>query len=128
MKNKIDIYKTRLTEKVEDSYIAHQERISGKIIGNQMCLNKLGYLEDLEEQGLLIKLPCKSGDKIYYIGYGYVIEAEVYAYDYWISDGFGIIANGDFENIGRLFFAFTQFGNNVFLTREEAEETLSKQN
>lgn len=31
------------------------------------CFNKLGEYEDLEEQGKLLKLPCKSGDKIYYI-------------------------------------------------------------
>lgn len=31
------------------------------------CFNKLGEYEELEEQGKLLKLPCKSGDKIYYI-------------------------------------------------------------
>ena len=50
LKEKINIYEERLTEKVEDSYIAKQERIKGNIVGNQMCLDKLGYIEDLERQ------------------------------------------------------------------------------
>jgi hypothetical protein len=29
------------------------------------CLNKLSEYEDLEEQGRLIKLPCKIGTKVY---------------------------------------------------------------
>ena len=40
---------SRLTEKVEEHYIARQDRVNGKIIGNQMCLDKLGEIEDLEE-------------------------------------------------------------------------------
>lgn len=40
----------RLTEKLEEHYITRYERVNGKIIGNQMCLDKLGELEDLEEQ------------------------------------------------------------------------------
>ena len=31
------------------------------------AMEKLAHLEDLEEQGLLLKLPCKIGDKIYII-------------------------------------------------------------
>ena len=44
----------RLTEKIDDHYIAKQRRLSnGKYAGNQMCLDKLGEPEDLEEHGLL---------------------------------------------------------------------------
>ena len=61
----------RLTEKINDGdrtrYIARQDRVNGKIIGNGMCLDKLGSLEDLEEKGLLIKLPCKVGGDVYWI-------------------------------------------------------------
>ena len=39
---------SRLTERVEEHYIARQDRVNG-IIGNQMCLDKLGEIEDLEE-------------------------------------------------------------------------------
>ena len=46
----------RLTEKNEEHYIARQDRLNGKIVGNQMCLDKLGEYENLEEQGLLLRL------------------------------------------------------------------------
>ncbi len=32
-----------------------------------LLIQKLGEYEDLEEQGLLIKLPCKVGDTVYYV-------------------------------------------------------------
>lgn len=34
----------------------------------QEVLEKLGEYEDLEEKGLLVKLPCKVGDKVYIVG------------------------------------------------------------
>lgn len=54
---------TRLTEKIEEHYIARQDRLNGKIIGNQMCLDKLGEYENLEEQGSLLRIP----DEAYFI-------------------------------------------------------------
>ena len=35
--------------------------------GHNACCNKLAEYEDLEEQGLLMKLRCKVGDKAYHI-------------------------------------------------------------
>ena len=32
-----------------------------------LLIEKLGKYEDLEEQGRLVKLPCKVGDDVYYI-------------------------------------------------------------
>lgn len=48
----------RLTKK---DYI-FQEKAQGKAI-----YNKLADYENLEEQGLLVRLPCKVGDKIYWV-------------------------------------------------------------
>lgn len=33
--------------------------------GHSKCCNKLAELEDLEERGLLVRLPCKAGDSLY---------------------------------------------------------------
>ncbi len=38
----------------------------GSVIYIGDVANKLAEYEDLEEQGLLLKLPCKVGDTIYY--------------------------------------------------------------
>lgn len=37
-------------------------------------LGKLAYYEDLEEQGRLLKLPCKLGDMLYYLLSGQIYE------------------------------------------------------
>lgn len=57
----------RLTERIEEHYIARQDRVNGKIIGNQQCLDKLGQLEDAEEQGLLLRLPVAVGETVFVI-------------------------------------------------------------
>ena len=49
----------RLTMKTEDGY----ERVS-IWTKNQQLIDKLAYYEDLEEQGRLVKLPCKD---VYFI-------------------------------------------------------------
>ena len=49
--------------------------IKGEAIGNSSVadigdiLEKLAEYEDLEEQGLLLRLPCKVGDTIYEVSY-----------------------------------------------------------
>lgn len=125
----------RLTERIEEHYIERQERLNGKIVGKQMCLDKLGEYEDLEEQGLLLRLPCKVGDTIWDNDYGkpcaYTITgfsfgiAEDYIYDsvsskevvYYYSNYSGSITGS---------FAVSEIGKTVFLTREEAEQKLKE--
>lgn len=57
----VDIVKKVL----EEYYIARQDRVNGKIIGNQQCLDKLGRLEDAEEKGLLLISSIKPGDIVF---------------------------------------------------------------
>ena len=82
---------------------------------------KLGKYEDLEEQGRLIKLPCKVGDTIYGLHKAMVCELDtetigiskmpsgeiLYLIDGWELD------KGD-------------FGKTVFLTKSEAEQKLKE--
>ena len=99
----------RLTERIEEHYIARQDRLNGRIIGNQQCLDKLGKLEDAEEQGEYLRLPCKAGDMIYEIKENKIIE---YSLDKnWrilrlLEEGF--------------------FGTSVFTIKEEAERALAE--
>lgn len=70
---------------------------------------KLKEYEDLEEQGRLIKLPCKAGDTVYHVVQGRIVE----------------VSNVD------LFFlllsvAENRFNNSVFLTKSEAEAKLKE--
>lgn len=85
---------------------------------------KLCDYEDLEEQGLLVRLPCKVGDDLYCIVNGEVKKLKVHSFgvpDFEITDiefkyvdGFKIV-----RFVGEV-------GKTVFLTREEAEKKLEE--
>ena len=81
--------------------------------------NRLAEYEDMEEQGLLVWLPCKAGDTIYRCGdpikkiYEWQIAyVEVYEDETVFVD--------DSDNT----FVEADIGKTVFLTREEAEKAL----
>lgn len=71
-------------------------------------LTKLGEYEDLEEQGRLVKLPCKVGDSIYS-----VIEDGLTIIELKFSLDFYVRRKND-------------IGKTVFLTKSEAEAKLKE--
>lgn len=85
---------------------------------------KLAEYEQLEEQGLLVRLPCKFGDILYCIDNG-IVET-------LIVNGFGIYnfnrVEIDFENASG--FTLCTFAGELdegyFLSREEAEKKLEE--
>ena len=93
--------------KTEDGY----ERVSTRT-KNQQLIDKLAYYEDLEEQGRLIKLPCKVGDTVYKIDpiSNKVVQHKVIKFE---TD------QVDFENYDYCFLH--HFGKTVFLTESEAK-------
>lgn len=79
-----------------------------------------------EEQGRLIKLPCKVGDTVYGISMGKIITLIVNEISIFYMKGEKIInvkcQNDDmFRN-----YIETEFGKTVFLTKSEAEAKLKK--
>ena len=86
------------------------------------AIRKLADYEDKQEQGLLIELPCKVGDKAWYVHKGGIDEVEV--------DSF-IININLFVNVS-LYVGCERFGKTLtpyktlFFTRSEAEEALAK--
>lgn len=70
-------------------------------------LQKLADYEDLEEQGLLLKLPCKVGDTVHLIK----------------SDGKVVPRTADMQFLGVL---WDDYGKEWFLTQEEAEAKLKE--
>lgn len=85
---------------------------------------ELKEYKDLEDQGLLVRLPCKIGDDLYCIVNGEVKKLKVHSFgvpDFEITDiefkyvdGFKIV-----RFVGEV-------GKTVFLTREEAEKKLEE--
>ena len=84
---------------------------------NDKALEKLKEYEDLEEQGLLIRLPCRVGDNVWDIAGRKIREQIVDGIEYR-TDGFFIYANED-EWLGKL-------NELVFFTKEEAEAALKE--
>lgn len=81
------------------------------------AMNAFADYEDLEEQGLLIKLPCKIGDTVFIIVGKDISKQTIREME--ISDD-GIIK---FKTKRRTFSA-TWFGIDVFTTYKEAEMEL----
>lgn len=71
------------------------------------AMEKLATYEDAEEQGLLLRLPCKVGDTVYHIVGRRILEV---------------------ENVDLFFLLLSvaekRFGKTVFLAKEEAETML----
>ena len=76
------------------------------------AVQKLAKYEDLEEQGLLLKLPCKVGTQVYCIW-------EVY--DFGTDEMFYHICEQEFTTE-----MTDDFGKTVFLTKAEAEKALAE--
>lgn len=101
------------------------------------AIEKLATYEDLEEQGLFVRLPCKVGDDVYIIPsppiyglnifygcenvnrvYHQHIESITFAGSHWYATG----RNEYKEKV----LNDTAFGTTWFLTREEAENKLEE--
>ncbi len=99
----------------------------------EVC-DKLADYENLEEQGRLIKLPCKVGDTVYVngvLGCGEAEEYRVIRVDYHSTLGTEknefyiealLCANPD----SSIAFYDKHFGKTVFLTKSEAEAKLKE--
>ena len=78
--------------------------------------NRLELYEDLEEQGLLIKLPCKVGTELFHV------RTEIYADGYSVEHK-KVIKEIELTN-HNIFEIKRNWNKTVFLTREEAEKAL----
>lgn len=102
----------RLTERernVDGTGVAKEEITDGllKPFADKI-LTKLAVYEDLEEQGLLVRLPCKVGTEVYYIlGIPNKTPCAIDKCVFKLSD-------------------INKIGKTVFLTREEAEKKLEE--
>lgn len=80
---------------------------------SQNILHRLAEYEQAEEDGLLIKLPCRVGDVVYYFSnvgnVKHVEELKIYRLSSLV-----LLMEDEF------------FGKTVFLTKAEAEQALAK--
>ena len=90
------------------------------------ALRKLKEYEDLEEQGLLLQLPCKVGDVVYQITRDFISEFKIKTF---VCDGKSFFFHwqcikGIYVNV--IGFHSSRIGKDVFLTKEEAKQALAK--
>ena len=93
----------------------HDTKFCG--LNEREVLNRLWEFENKIENGTIVELPCKVGDKIYVIYHSKWHCQEVWQFRY---DTCGLCIKtigSNFEHI---------FGENAFLTREEAEKRLKE--
>ena len=96
-------------------------------------VNRLAKFEDLEEQGLLVRLPCKVGTKVYAISS--FLDC-IYNYEHCkATQKWKCEENIQCEYEKRLYYVKeikfcltlkSTIGKTVFLTREEADKKLEK--
>lgn len=84
-----------------------------------VAFRKLADYEDAEEQGLLLRLPCKVGDTIYIVFHNHTIGKSTVVSFKMIAEGWAVKTN-DWS------YLFTDFGKTVFLTKSEAEAKLKE--
>lgn len=90
-------------------------------------LKKLAAYEDLEEQGLLVRLPCKVEDTVYRVNAGAkqpIIPMTVSEIHFLCCKNERVVrfdAIGK-EDMGESCYRLEDIGRIVFLTREEAEK------
>jgi hypothetical protein len=121
----------RLTEKISNEILVKNKNGNGsrsicygcdgisncttRVCNFYRAMEKLATYEDLEEQGLLIKLPCKVGTPVYEI----CTDAGWHRVDELIKY--------HIEKVKFNFEHIDEIGKTVFLTREEAEKALEEQ-
>lgn len=94
---------------------------------------KLAEYEQLEEQGLLARLPCKIGDTVYRVNAGAkqpiipMTVSEVHFLCYKNERAVRFDAIGK-EDMGESCYRLEDIGRIVFLTHEEAEKKLEMKN
>ena len=97
-------------------------------------LEELKSYKDLEEQGLLVRLPCNVGDMVWDNDFGHPESYEIKAFSYGYCDSYVEPDIEDeiifyYENYtGSITGAFpmSEIGKTVFLTREESENKLEE--
>ena len=87
-------------------------------------LTKLGEYEDLEEQGLLLKLPCKVGDTVYSIANDGKIYPVKATREVRIVNGVLHIICESCKYVDLV--SYDDIGKSVFLTQTEAEQKLKE--
>lgn len=96
----------------------HKEKFYPTTENERVIRKRLWDLENKIEQGTLIELACKKGDKVYQADCVRVYELTVL--------GIRVFNNKFYYETQGIGFDNTAIGKSIFLTREEAEQRLKE--
>ena len=108
----------RLTKRDEDGFVmclvedCEIESCGWSCSHERELWDKLAEYEDLEEQGLLLKLPCKVGAELYFVGEHANGKREISS----------ITVNSVMDSLSYK----DSIGKGLYLTKEEAEKALEE--
>jgi len=134
-----EVNMSRLTFEIHDEGLFVKESdvktcdVEDEIMHTGNAIRKLAKYEQAEDDGLLLRLPCKVGDTVYYFKGAYyrsnpknweIKPIKVTEFSIKINRSgkvlpFSLIANGTRYRISSI-------GKTIFLTREEAERALKE--
>lgn len=104
-------------------YVGTLDGVKGKIP------NRLRELAEADKAGRCVVLPCRVGEKIYYLNGKYIIEVEVVGYKVdetgaWLF--IGETYNPETNRAYHCDLETERIGKTVFFTREEAERAMEE--
>ena len=144
LKRRIELFLDELDYSMNEDFCKETMKMMREFIGHashrldcedsrvKSLKKKLKEYKDLEEQGLLLRLPCKVGDTVYRVNAGAkepVIKMRVLQVNYKQLREDRIIIRIDAMNdndMGESCYLLEDFGKNVFITKSEAEAKLKE--
>lgn len=118
-----EIFREKMTDTACE-FLKDKEEFGKWLDRNKWITKKCDEWVRAEEQGLLLRLPCKVGDTVYVLRENIVTEEQVYDVQYR-----GITYQKGqrwYVNIGGLAYFEIDFGEEVFLTEAEANQKLKE--
>lgn len=97
-----------------------------KLAWDGEILHTLAELEDKIENGTLIELPCKVGDRVWYLGLDNCL-IEGFIKQYKITNSYQVVFIFDFKTKKSFYMEMENLNKTWFLTKAEAETKLKEQ-
>ena len=118
-----------------NKYCEKQKVYTCNECGIYQAIQKLAHYEDLEEQGLLLRLPCKIGDTIWDNDYGKPCAYAITGFSFGAGEDYidepvslkeVVCYYSNYSGSITGSFAVSEIGKTVFLTKAEAEQKLKE--